>query len=159
MKENTFFNMSYFSQLIGRKIVNLYRNPNDNKLYLLLEGGYKLELNEFNFISIIDRFDTNKFSTLEIQKILYNPIYAFGIWLEPFSIFQEYFDIYLYIMSLLPIPLNDRTKLQKSYEIFLDYIQEMVCEKVGTASPIIPKEIYFDALQLLVEIKLQKQKN
>lgn len=148
MKDDTFLNMSYFSQLIGRKIINLYSNPSDNKLYLLLEGGYKLELNEFNYISIIDRFDTNKFSALEIQKILYNPIYAFGILLEPFSIFQEYFDIYLYIMSLLPINLNNRDKLQKSYEIFLEYIQEMVCEKVGTASPIISKEMYFDALQL-----------
>lgn len=147
MDNEKFFNASYFKQLIGRRILDLYNSP-DNIAYLLLEGGFKLELNEFNYVDIIDSSDTNKFVPLEIQRILYNPIYTFGILFEPFSIFEECFDIYLYIMALLPIDLNDIEKLQKSYELFLEYIEKMVCQKVATADAIISKDTYFQALRL-----------
>lgn len=138
----------YFETIVGRKTCGLFTHPVTHVSYLLLEGGVKLELGDYDTLSMVDSSDTNSWTVFDIQNIVYNPIYTYGIWLEPFIAFQDWFNIYLYIIALLPTDLEDLKKLEESYELFLNYIQENICEKINDAPTMIPKDVFFETLRV-----------
>ena len=98
-------------------------------------------------ISTVSRFDTGIFSVNDIQEILYNPIYSYGCSFEPYLLFLDWFDIYLYVMALLNINLEDTKALKKSYEDFLAYIDNNICNKIE-AETILDKDGFYESLKI-----------
>lgn len=119
----------FFKNLIGRKSIQLLPSQEDDKLYLVLEGNIKIPL-DYDSVGTVNRFDTDTFHSTDIQEILYNSVYSFEYTFEPYLLFLDWFDIYLYTIGLLDVNLNDLDRLQKSYESFLDFIDKNICDKV-----------------------------
>ena len=135
----------YYKTLLNRKTLDIVPSISDNNLYLLLEGNIKIKL-DYSAISPFSFEDSSVFEATDIQSILYNPVYCFGYVFESQIIFMDWFDIYLYVMALLDINLNDLKKLEESYLLFLNFIDKHICNKVYEVEPICDKNLFFKSL-------------
>lgn len=140
----------YYKSLIGRKSIDIIPSRTDDNLYLLLEGNIKIKL-DYDAISTFNYLDTTHFNVNDVKDILYNPIYCFGYTFEPFILFLEWFDIYLYTMALLDVNLKDLALLKLSYTTFLDFIEKHVCEKVYADKSILEEDCFYSCLQLHIK--------
>lgn len=140
----------FYQNLTNRKTLDIISSHNDNNLYLLLEGNIKVKL-DYPSVSTLDYHDTSIFNETDIQRILYNPIYCFAYTFQPEIAFLDWFDVYLYVMALLDVDLDDLGKLKASYMEFLDFIDRHICEKVYADKAIIEEECFFEALKIHIK--------
>ena len=140
----------FYQNLTNRKTLDIISSHNDNNLYLLLEGNIKVKL-DYSSVSTLDYHDTSIFNETDIQRILYNPIYCFAYTFQPEIAFLDWFDVYLYVMALLDVDLDDLGKLKASYMEFLDFIDRHICEKVYADKAIIEEECFFEALKIHIK--------
>ena len=140
----------FYKKLINRKTLNIIPSYNDNNLYLLLEGNIKVEL-DYSTVSMLDYHDNIRFNATDIQKISYNPVYALGYTFEPEINFLDWFDIYLYVMAILDVDLEDLEKIKLSYMTFLDFINNHICEKIYADGTIIKEDLFFNVLNINIK--------
>lgn len=137
-----------FKDFVGRKALKLISSVEDDCYYLIFEGNRKIRL-DYDNVGTLNRNDLNQFVVNNIQNSLYNPIYHFAYTFEPYEIFLEWFDVFLYGMSVLNIDLADRKKLKKVYEQFSDFIEKKVCDRIAAVSPIFSdKNQFYDILAI-----------
>jgi len=114
------------SDLNGRKIIGIFSE--DNSWNLVLEGGFKLELNsETPYVrQILGMNNLEQFTTRQADTIIINPVYAYGKNYYPTEIYSEWHKVFLYAMALTQSPLLFENMLEK-YEKFLNFIEENIC--------------------------------
>ena len=140
----------FYQNLTNRKTLDIVSSNNDNNLYLLLEGNIKIKL-DYSSVSTFDYNDNSIFNETDIQTILYNPIYCFAYTFQSEIVFRDWFDVYLYVIALLDVDLDDLEKLKASYMKFLDFINRHICKKVYADKAIIEEECFFEALKMHVK--------
>lgn len=95
--------------------------PNDNgEWYALLEGGIKLYLsNESPYQrEKMTSEDIGRWTVLELESILNNPCYTYQKMFEPYALFEEWNNVFLYALATLPIKYEAKT-LELLYSDFL----------------------------------------
>lgn len=140
----------FYKNLIGRKIIDIVSSYQNNNLYLLLEGNIKIKL-DYDSVSSYNYLDTNHFTINDLQRILYDPIYCFGYSFNPYILFLDWFEIYLYSIALLNIDLQNFKNLKLSYNTFLDFIDKNICEKIYTDKPYLNENLFYDILKINIE--------
>lgn len=140
----------YYKNLVGRKTLDIISNYNTDDFYLLLEGNIKIKL-DYNIISSLNYLDTNNFNVNDLQRILYEPIYCFGYTFESSILFFDWFDVYLYLIALLNIDLENTEKLKQSYMAFLAFIEQNICEKIYANSAVFDEIFFYDILKIHIQ--------
>ena len=100
---------------------------------------------------MLDYHDNIRFNATDIQKISYNPVYALGYTFEPEINFLDWFDIYLYVMAILDVDLENLEKIKLSYMTFLDFINNHICEKIYADGTIIEEDLFFNVLKINIK--------
>lgn len=136
--------------LCGRMIIGVYPSYTYGNWNLLLEGGVKLSLadGESYFNKAITSEDFSKWTQGEINNILKNPCYSYGIFPEPIDLFYEWQRAFIYQLAMLPNIEDDI--LEKVYYEFLEFIEEQVCECIQ-CSTIISKKQSLSVLKINIK--------
>lgn len=136
--------------LCGRMIIGVYPSYTYGNWNLLLEGGVKLSLadGESYFNKAITSEDFAKWTQGEINNILKNPCYSYGIFPEPIDLFYEWQRAFIYQLAMLPNIKDDI--LEKVYHEFLEFIKEHVCKCIQCPT-IIPKKQSLSVLKIHIK--------
>ena len=109
----------------------------------MVEGGKKIRLNVGSTAYMNEQIgykDINLFSINDINIILSNPVYSFGLLFQPYEIFEDWQKIFQYAIAVLDVKWTIKT-LQEVYEAFLDFMGKQICECIE-APPMLTKEIF-----------------
>ena len=139
-------NSFWLDDLKGRRIIGALPQNDGDGYFLLVEGGKKVRLNVGSVAYMNEQIgyrDIDLFSINDINIILSNPIYSYGIYFQPYEIFEDWQKVFQYAIAVLEVEWTTET-LQKVYELFLDFIEKQICECME-APPVLTKEMYFDA--------------
>lgn len=114
----------------GRRIIGAFCSYENGGWNFLLDGGIKLSLNQQgrHLNTNVTSEDFSKWTQGEISNMLNNPCYAYGIFLEPISLFYEWQRSLIYRLAAIPIKEIPISILEKIYDEFLEFIKEEVCE-------------------------------
>lgn len=142
------------SDLKGRKIIDTIIDTDSGDLLVVLEGGFKLNLNS-DIAYLRERVgygDLGKLTLREVDTILDDPIYAYKKWYNPTEIYEEWHKVFLFVMALNTKKLTMK-KMIYCYEKFLDFMEKNICN-VMYASPILSKAKYHQILyKKIIELK------
>lgn len=118
--------------LCGRMIIATFPNNETGTWNLLLEGGTKLSLNEEDgyFNKLITSDDVGRWTQGDINNIINNPCYLYGIYPEQIELFYEWHRAFIYQIAVLQINKIKEDILEELYIKFLDFIKKEVCECV-----------------------------
>ena len=134
--------------LIGRRIVDVLPVSETGSLDLLLEGELKLQLNcELPYLR--EKFQMNGFSSANIDTILLDPVYAYGVRYEPVEICEEWHKVFLYTAALTEVEW-DMDRLVPVYETFLHFLEYEICRQTF-AERVVEKEVFLKRIILAVE--------
>lgn len=137
--------------LVGRKVI-AYLPRAEGCGALLFEGGQQLSLDAALPYGkgALTVQDLHAFSVSGIQGILLNPVYAYGKWLYPDSLREEWHKVFLYLCAISPTDWTAGT-LAPVYGEFLEFLQREICD-TAEAPAILSEEQYL--LALLSHIRL-----
>lgn len=140
------------SDLRTRKIIGAFPNMETGEWTLILEGGFKLNLNaEIPYMrERVGVRDFDIFTISDVDEVINNPIYGYGKWYNPTEIYEEWHKVFLYASALQDCEWTIES-LTKTYEKFLNFISENICD-IMDASPMITKEEYHEILFKNVEM-------
>ena len=151
-------NSFWLGDLKGRRIIGALPQNDGDGYFLLVEGGKKIRLNVGSTAYMNEQIgykDINLFSINDINIILSNPVYSFGLLFQPYEIFEDWQKIFQYAIAVLDVKWTIKT-LQEVYEAFLDFMGKQICECIE-APPMLTKEIFFDVyLKRIVETRFVK---
>ncbi|MEK5374533.1 MULTISPECIES: restriction endonuclease [Paenibacillus] len=113
----------------GRRITTMIGNPESDHVSLLVEGGLLIPLNEdgYKSLSYIDSQYINQWTVKDVEMILKNPVYAYGVQFEPAELFYEWQYVLLYGLATLPIKKYPIQKLEIVYESFMEKVKQNIC--------------------------------
>lgn len=148
-------NSFWLGDLKGRRIIGALPQNDGDGYFLLVEGGKKIRLNVGSTAYMNEQIgykDINLFSINDINIILSNPVYSFGLLFQPYEIFEDWQKIFQYAIAVLDVKWTIKT-LQEVYEAFLDFMGKQICECIE-APPMLTKEIFFDVyLKRIVDMR------
>ncbi|WP_320919412.1 hypothetical protein [Eisenbergiella porci] len=137
-------NSYWLNDLKGRRIIGVLPENDGDGYFLLVEGGKKVRLAAGSAAYRNEQIgvrDINIFSINDLNIIENNPIYSYGIYFQPYEIFEDWQKVFQYAIAVLDVEWTPDT-LQKVYELFLDFMKNQICEFVETPA-ILEKEIFF----------------
>lgn len=138
------------SDLRGRKIIGFFSDSSTGDWILVLEGGFQIKINsELPYMrekAGIHELET--FTIGDIDTISNNPIYAYGKWLNPTEIYEEWHKVFMYAVALKDCEWTIEN-LASSFQKFLKFMEINICDSM-TAETIITKENYHEILYLKV---------
>lgn len=143
---------SFFTRdFVGRKVVACIPQGQTGGWNLLLEGGHTVSLDgDFTYSKeTMNPHDLGGFCMSNLQSILLNPIYAYGIWLYPNDLCEEWHKVFIYMCASSEI-IWDEKNISSVYARFLEFLQENICES-AEAEPILSKENYHATLFMHIE--------
>lgn len=145
------FRSFFINDFLGRKVIASIPHSQTGQWNLIFEGGMQLPLErEFPYSKeTINPRELGAFCTSSIQTILMNPVYSYGILLEPSDICQEWHKVFIYLCASSDY-VWDKYNFAEVYEKFLKFLKDNICE-VMEAEPIISKETYHDVLLKHIE--------
>lgn len=113
----------------GRRITTMIGNPESDHVSLLVEGGLLIPLNEDGYknLSYIDSQYINQWTVKDVEMILKNPVYAYGVQFEPAELFYDWQYVLLYGLATLPIKKYPIQKLEIVYESFMEKVKQNIC--------------------------------
>lgn len=137
--------------IIDRKILAVLPNI-EGEWYALLEGGIKLYLNDKNpyFREKISSQDIGMWTNLELEGVLNNPCYAYKKFFEPYALFEEWNNVFLYALATLEIEYDEKN-LELVYKEFLKFIEDNICYVQEVEEAIIPQDTFIKALKITIE--------
>lgn len=138
-------NSFWLDDLKGRRIIGALPQNDGDGYFLLVEGGKKVQLNVGSAAYMNEQIgyrDIDLFSINDINIILSNPIYSYGIYFQPYEIFEDWQKVFQYAIAVLDMEWTTET-LKKVYEPFLDFMENQICECMETPSRL-TKEMFFD---------------
>lgn len=114
--------------MVGRKVLATFPDMYGN-WGMLLEGGIFLPLaDDFESgMSKINSMHIGKWTIGEVEEILLNPIYGFGLYFEYIDVFSEWFYVFLYGMATIDDMELESVNARLLYRKFLKYIGENIC--------------------------------
>lgn len=141
----------FLCDFVGRKVIASIPEMDTASWRFIFEGGHQLSLDAERPYSkeTLHPSDLGQFCSSNMQSILMNPIYAYGVWLQPNDICEEWHKAFLYLCAVSDIDW-DRACFLKIYETFLTFLKKNICVAMDT-SPFISKELYCDALLIHVQ--------
>lgn len=140
-------NSFWLDDLKGRRIIGALPETDGDGYFLLVEGGKKVRLAAGSMAYRNEQIgfrDIDLFSINDINIILNNPIYSYGIYFQPYEIFEEWLKVFQYAVAVMDVEWTSET-LQKVYELFLDFMKSRICEYMEAPS-ILEKDIFFNVL-------------
>lgn len=142
--------------LCGRMIIATFPNNETGTWNLLLEGGTKLSLNEEDgyFNKLITSDDVGRWTQGDINNIINNPCYLYGIYPEQIELFYEWHRAFIYQIAVLQINKIKEDILEDLYIKFLDFIKKEVCECVEC-----PALIEKNRRRKILKIQIQAMKS
>lgn len=148
-------NSFWLNDLKGRRIIGALPQNDGDGYFLLVEGGKKVRLNAGSVAYMNEQIgykDIDLFSMNDINIILNNPIYSYGIYFQPYEIFEDWQKVFQYAIAVLDVEWTTET-LKKVYEPFLEFMENQICECME-AAPLLTKEMFFDAyLKTIVKMR------
>ncbi|KJD42225.1 hypothetical protein, partial [Paenibacillus terrae] len=113
----------------GRRRTTMIGTPESDDVCLLVEGGLLIPLNEDGYknLSYIDSQYINQWTVRDVEMILKNPIYSYGVHFEPTELFYEWQYVLLYGLATLPIKKYPIEKLEMMYEGFMEKMKQNIC--------------------------------
>ena len=134
-----------------RKILSILPAADQSGWYALLEGGIKLHLSDFYPYrrEKISSEEIGFLTSLERNSMISNPCYSFQKFFVPYELFEEWNNVFLYALAVLPINYKiDDLKL--IYTDFLKFIENNVCNTLTLDETIIPKDTFFQTLSVQI---------
>lgn len=141
----------FLRDLVGRKVVACIPQAQTGTWSLVFEGGQQLSMKpELSYLlETVSPNQLGGFSSSNLQTILINPIYAYGVWFQPNGLCEEWHKVFLYLCAVSGCEW-DKHSISKVYHTFLKFLQDCICETVA-AEPIISKEKYHGALLVRIQ--------
>lgn len=143
---------SFFTRdFVGRKVVACIPQRQTGEWSLIFEGGHALSLDQ-NFSYSKETMNPNAlgaFCLSNLQTLMFNPIYAYGIWLQPNDLCEEWHKVFIYLCACAENTW-DEENISSIYARFLTFLQENICE-ITEVEPILSKQIYHAALRKHIE--------
>lgn len=136
---------------VGRKVVACIPQMQTGTWSLVFEGGYQFSMeSEISYIKeTIHPNELGGFCSSNLQTIIMNPIYAYGIWLHPNGLCEEWHKVFLYLCAVSECAW-DTQNISTVYKKFFEFLQDCICETMH-AEPIISKEEYHNALLCYIQ--------
>lgn len=137
--------------LEGRRLVACFPQRITGEWNLVFEGGHRLTpdggIDDMTPSFHLD--ELGGFVSSNVQSVLMNPAYAYGILLRPAALCEEWHKAFLYLCAVSEYPW-DRSSIAAAYEKFLDILKKDICCSVEAES-IISKDLFHDALLAHIE--------
>ena len=132
----------FMRDFVGRKVIACMPQRQTGQWGLIFEGGHQLSFEDGLAYTkeTIHPLDLEGFSSSNLQTILMNPIYAYGKWLQPNDLCEEWHKVFIYLCASSDKVWNTEN-FAATYERFLTFLQDNIC-KTEEAEPIIPKEMF-----------------
>jgi len=148
----------FLRDLVGRKIIDCIPNQMLSSWNLLIEGGMRLPLGEYNsYTKECANFkELGCFSISGINGMLIDPIYGLGIYLMPTEICIEWHKVFLFACSISKQKWTEEL-IEKTYYKFLSFLCANICidsreiDITIDSKIIIPKDKYFEVLLKQIE--------
>ena len=88
--------------LRGKRIIAPFFNPNDHEWELLLEGARRIRLNgeDLSDSQQTDSSIVGRWTEVDIERILMQPAYGYGVHILPYSIADEWINALLYCCAI-----------------------------------------------------------
>ena len=136
----------FMKDFVGRKLITSLPDIETGLCRLVFEGGHQLYLSEKApyMKETLHPNDLGAFCSSNIQSILLTPIYAYGKWLQPKDICEEWHKVFLYLCAISDIEW-EQDSIRKVYERFLSFLEENICLTME-ALPFISVEEYCNSL-------------
>jgi len=101
-KHQVLTNAFLLNPLRGKRIIAPFFNPNDHEWELLLEGARRIRLNgeDLYFSQQTDSSIVGRWTEVDIEQILLQPAYGYGIHILPYSIAEEWVNALLYCCAI-----------------------------------------------------------
>lgn len=141
----------FLRDFTGRKVVACFLKGYTGEWCTVFEGGHQLVLGDGTqyMKETVHPDELGGFSVSNLQTILLNPIYAYGKWLIPNDLCEEWHKVFIYLCAASDYEWNHEN-IVSVYEQFLEFLQDNICEIV-MAEPMIEKKLYFATI--LIQIK------
>ena len=141
----------YMRSFVGRKVIGAIPNIETGDWRLAFEGGIQFNTNA-SVTYTKETFNPNdlgSFCAANIQTILLDPVYAYGKWLRPNDIREEWQKLFLFLCAISDIDWNIYD-FHETFESFLAFLEQNIC--VTTRAPaMITKEKYYGILLKYIE--------
>lgn len=136
----------FMRDFVGRKVIAALPETQTGTWRFLFEGGHQVMLSEDApyMKETLHPNDLGAFCSSNLQSILLNPIYAYGKWLQPTDICEEWHKAFLYFCAISGKEW-DVQSISKVYGLFIRLLEENICITMD-APPIIPKSMYWGIL-------------
>lgn len=137
--------------LVGRKVVACIPQIQMGTWRLVFEGGHQLSLDtQLSYMDgTIHPDELGGFSSSNLQTILMNPLYAYGVWFQPSGLCEEWHKVFLYLCAVSEYEWDDQS-ISNVYRKFLKILQNSIC-KTSHAKPLLSKTTYHGALLLHIQ--------
>lgn len=141
----------FMRDLVGRKVVACLPETQTNVWSLILEGGQQIVLDaEMSYQKeTVSPNELGAFCVSNIQSVLLNPMYAYGVCLYPNNLCEQWHKVFLYICAITQKEWTP-SEIVGIYECFLAFLQEHICNTMEVPT-IISKEMYCSALLLHIQ--------
>lgn len=99
-------NSFWLNDLKGRRIIGALPQNDGDGHFLLVEGGKKVCLNVGSAAYMNEQIgyrDIDLFSINDIDINLDNPIYSYGIYFQPYGIFEDWQKVFQYAIAVLDV--------------------------------------------------------
>lgn len=136
----------FMRDFVDRKVIAALPDAETGYWRLIFEGGHQLYLDADAPYAkeTLHPNDLRAFCASNVQSILLNPIYAYGKWLQPNDICEEWHKVFLYLCAVSDIDWN-QSNICRTYEQFLKFLERNICLTTDVP-PLISKEQYFEVL-------------
>lgn len=104
--------------LCGKRIIAPFFNPNDHEWELLLEGARRIRLNGEDLFDSqqTDSSIVGRWTEVDIEQILMQPAYGYGVHILPYSIADEWINALLYCCAISVY--NRKWNLEETRKVF-----------------------------------------
>lgn len=136
----------FMRDLVGRKIVACLPETRTKVWSLILEGGQQILMDaEMSYQKeTVSPDELGAFCASDVQSVLLNPIYAYGLWFYPNDLCEQWHKVFLYICAITQKEWTP-AEITEVYERFLAFLQEHICNTME-APATISKGMYCGAL-------------
>lgn len=140
------------NQLRGKRIVAPYFNPTEHEWELLLEGARRISLAE-GALPISQQTDSSvvgRWTEVDIEQIISNPAYGYGIHIMPYEVADEWLNALLYCCAVsVYIRKWNLEEARNVYRGFLAMLQERL--PYETSETIVDEDTFLQAFLTFAE--------
>lgn len=141
-----------FNLLRGKRIIAPFFNSRDHEWELLLEGARRLRLDNDGtpFVQQTDSVVVGNWTEPDVEQILMDPAYGFGIHFHPREVVAEWNNALLYCCAVSVF--IRKWTFEETKNIYLDYLEMLKARfPYDTSDPIIESDQFLKVFSILAE--------